>query len=60
MRYTVMIVEDEMEISRLLVKILKGAGYETIQAFSGTEAGLLLKMENPDLILLDLMLPGIN
>lgn len=60
MQHTIMIVEDEADISRLLVKILKGAGYQTIQAFSGTEAGLLLKMESPDLILLDLMLPGIT
>lgn len=60
MQYKVMIVEDETDISRLLVRILKAAGYQTIQAFSGTEAGLLLERERPDLILLDLMLPGMT
>ena len=55
MQYKVMIVEDETDISRLLVRILKAAGYQTIQAFSGTEAGLLLERER-----LDLMLPGMT
>lgn len=56
----ILIVEDEADISRLLVKILKEADYETMQAFSGTEAKLLLEKEMPDLMLLDLMLPGIS
>ena len=58
MQYTILIVEDETDISKLLVKILETAGYQTNQAFSGTEAKLLLEKEMPDLILLDLMLPG--
>lgn len=58
MKYKILIVEDETDISELLVKILDGAGYLTQQAFSGTEAILLLEKEVPDLILLDLMLPG--
>lgn len=60
MQYKILIVEDETDINRLLVKILKEAGYETIQAFSGSEARLFLEKEIPDLILLDLMLPGIS
>lgn len=60
MQYEVLIVEDHVEISRLLVRILGEAGYRTRQAFSGTEAELVLKKEEPDLILLDLMLPGIS
>lgn len=56
----IMIIEDEPDISGLLVKILQEAGYETCQAFSGTEAELLLERHVPDLILLDLMLPGIS
>lgn len=59
MQYKILIVEDETDINRLLVKLLSGADYQTIQAFSGTEAKLLLEREIPDLILLDLMLPGI-
>lgn len=54
MPYKILVVEDEPDINGLLVKILKEADYHTIQAFSGTEAKLLLERESPDLILLDL------
>lgn len=60
MRYKILIVEDEADINGLLVKILKEGDYQTMQAFSGSEAKLLLEKEIPDLILLDLMLPGIS
>lgn len=60
MQYKILIVEDDTAISRLLAKILHHAGYDTVQAFSGTEAKLLLERETPALILLDLMLPGIS
>ncbi|MCI8482974.1 MAG: response regulator transcription factor [Lachnospiraceae bacterium] len=60
MQYKILIVEDETDISRLLKKILTAAGYLVQQAFSGTEAKLLLERETPDLILLDLMLPGLS
>jgi DNA-binding response OmpR family regulator len=60
MQYNILIVEDESDINELLVKILEEAQYKTVQAFSGTEAKLLLEKKIPDLILLDLMLPGIS
>lgn len=60
MRYEILVVEDDADISRLLARILNEAGYKVRQAFSGTEARLVLKGESPDLILLDLMLPGIS
>lgn len=60
MKYKVLVVEDEADINGLLVRILTEADYNTLQAFSGTEAKLLLEKEVPDLILLDLMLPGIS
>lgn len=60
MKYKILVVEDEADINGLLVKILKEADYYATQAFSGTEAKLLLEKEIPDLILLDLMLPGIS
>lgn len=37
-----------------------GVGYSVIRAYSGTEAVLLLPKEKPDLVLLDLMLPGLS
>lgn len=60
MKYKIMIVEDDKDINSLLVKIVKAAGYEGTAAFSGTEAKLLLERETPDLILLDLLLPGMS
>lgn len=60
MQYEILIVEDEADINGLLAKILKEADYHTKQAFSGTEAKLMLEKEIPDLMLLDLMLPGIS
>lgn len=59
-KQTILIVEDDTDINNLLKKILTKAGYPVRQAFSGTEAKLLLSMEKPDLILLDLMLPGMS
>jgi len=60
MKPRILIVEDDSEINDLLKKILFIAGYEIHQAYSGTEAALCLKNITPDLILLDLMLPGMS
>ena len=56
----ILIVEDDADISGLLVKIMEGAGYQVRQAFSGTEALFCMERELPDCVLLDLMLPGIT
>ena len=56
----ILIVEDDADINRLLYKILKKNGYAPEQAFSGTEARLLLQAGAYDLLLLDLMLPGLT
>ena len=55
----ILIIDDDTNINNLLKEALEKAGYECSQAFSGTEARLLMKMEDYDLVLLDLMLPGI-
>lgn len=60
MSNTLLIIEDDNDINRLLQHILQKAGYETDTAFSGTEGRLLLSLKNYDLVLLDLMLPGIS
>lgn len=60
MTETILIVEDDSDISALLKTILEEAGYQTVQAFSGTEVQLLLEKTLPSLILLDLMLPGMS
>lgn len=56
----ILIVEDNIEIHNLIKEILEQENYKTLNAYSGTEALTLIKKENVDLILLDLMLPGLN
>ena len=48
----ILIVEDDADISGLLVKIMEGAGYQVRQAFSGTEALFCMERELPDRALL--------
>ena len=57
MKPILLIVEDDNEINNLLKRILESQGYEIYQAYSGTEAGLYLKENMPDLILLDYEMP---
>lgn len=56
----ILIVEDDVNINNLLNEALKREKYCTESAFSGTEALLLLEKGKYDLILLDLMLPGLS
>ncbi|MCR2049422.1 response regulator transcription factor [Acetatifactor muris] len=60
MNNKLLIVEDETSINKLLADLLSEEGYLPVQAYSGTEALLLLEAQQPDLILLDLMLPGLS
>ena len=56
---TILIIDDDAAIGNLEQEVLKRAGYAVFRAYSGTEALLLLKTGRPDLVLLDLMLPGL-
>ncbi len=56
----ILIVDDEEHILELLDFNLKNAGYETFTATDGIEAVKTAKQEKPNLILLDLMIPGID
>ena len=56
----ILIVEDDNDISHMLKELLEQDGYETAQAFSGTEALLYIEKRAPRAMLLDLMLPGMN
>ena len=56
----ILIVEDDTYINNLIAKALSKEGHVCQQAFSGTEGLLYAKTEPYDLVILDLMLPGIN
>ncbi len=54
----ILVVEDDNIINDMIHEAMERAGYECLQAFSGTEGILLVKTEKVDLVILDLMLPG--
>ena len=56
----ILIIDDDAAIGNLEQEVLEQAGYAVLRAYSGTEALLLLKDSRPDLVLLDLMLPGLS
>lgn len=56
----ILIVDDDIHISNMLFEVLSKEGYKISRAYSGTEALLFLSSKKPDLILLDLMLPGLT
>lgn len=56
----VLVVEDDEDINQLLSNILESSGYIWQPAYSGTEAMLHLDQSEWDLVLLDLMLPGLT
>lgn len=56
----ILVIEDDPAIGNMLEEVLQKAGYRVTHAWSGTEAALLLANWRPDLILLDLMLPGMS
>lgn len=56
----IMIVDDDVCIGDMLEELLAKENYCTVRAYSGTEALLYLSSHRPDLILLDLMLPGLS
>lgn len=56
----ILIVEDDIDVHNLIKNILKNEPYNTFSTYSGSEALMLLEKEHIDLILLDLLLPGLS
>lgn len=56
----ILVVEDDNDINKLLCDIIRKSGYMTQSAYSGTEAMLYIEKQEWDMVLLDLMLPGIT
>ena len=55
----ILVIDDDIHIGNLREEILTKEGYGVSRAYSGTEALLVLSVRRPDLVLLDLMLPGL-
>ncbi|MCI6006407.1 MAG: response regulator transcription factor [Blautia sp.] len=58
--YTIAVIEDNVLTGDMITEVLIEEGFQVIRAYSGTEALYLLKHQKPDLILLDLILPGLD
>ena len=56
----ILIVEDDRFLRELIARKLKNEGYEVVEAVDGEEGLKKIKEEKPDLVLLDLILPGID
>lgn len=56
----ILIIDDDLHIGNVLEEILTDEGYSIARAYSGTEALFVLSQTKPDLVLLDLMLPGLS
>lgn len=57
---TVLVVEDETSVRILLARVLRQKGYAVLTASEGATAWTLIKDAAPDMVLLDLMLPGMD
>jgi DNA-binding response OmpR family regulator len=57
MKRKILIIEDELALQKTFSDILEKEGYQVISALNGESGLILAKRENPDLILLDLILP---
>ncbi len=55
----ILVIDDDVHIGNILEELLTREGYAVSRAYSGTEALLALDVRRPDLVLLDLMLPGL-
>jgi CheY-like chemotaxis protein len=60
MAATVLIIDDEIHIRRLIAQMLELAGYQVLEAASGVEALRLIEETQPDVITCDIFMPGMN
>lgn len=57
---TILVVDDEPEVRDLVCEVLDSAGYSVMSAATGREALRLVREQNCDLVLLDIMMPGLS
>ncbi|MFH0752994.1 MAG: response regulator [Candidatus Omnitrophota bacterium] len=58
--YKILIIDDEKMLHATLKPVLSANGFHIVSAFSGEEGLALVKAENPDLVILDVIMPGIK
>lgn len=56
----ILVVDDETDVLKVIDKRLSGAGYSVLKALCGRDAIDIAKRERPDLILLDILMPGMD
>ncbi len=60
MQKTVMIIEDEPDAAELFAEMMRLNGYHVLKTYSGAPAMALIEQERPDVIILDIMMPGVS
>lgn len=53
----ILVIEDDHDLMRLMVRILQGAGYAVVEAYGGEDALRKVRMQAPDLVVTDLAMP---
>ncbi len=56
----ILVVDDDVALAEMISIVLRGEGFTPLQAFDGAEALQMLEATQPDLVLLDVMLPGLD
>ncbi|SRR5581483_2863662 len=57
---TVMIIEDEPDVSELFAEMMRVSGFRVLKSYTGTPAMGLIAQERPDAIILDIMMPDVS
>ncbi len=60
MAETILVIEDEVELAELIRLFLERRGFQVTLAFNGTEGWQRFQESQPDLVILDLMLPDVD
>lgn len=57
---TILVTDDHVDTNEILCRLLRCSGYRAVSAFSGEAALAVLATERPDLLILDMMMPGLD
>ncbi len=60
MAFTILVVDDDVDVAETVARTLQRAGHETIVAYRGLQALEIAREQHPDLVVLDIRMPGLN